>query len=35
MEVKIGITDIPREVTIDTTASPDELTAMLSEAVQG
>ncbi len=35
MEVKIGITDIPREVTIDTTASPDELTAMLREAVQG
>ncbi len=34
MEVKIGITDIPREVTIDTTASPDELTAMLREAVQ-
>ncbi|HRA03912.1 MAG TPA: DUF3107 domain-containing protein [Arachnia sp.] len=34
MEVKIGITDIPREVNIDTTATAEELTAMLREAVQ-
>ncbi|HSO68248.1 MAG TPA: DUF3107 domain-containing protein [Arachnia sp.] len=34
MEVKIGITDIPREVTIDATASPDELIVQLREAVE-
>lgn len=34
MEVKIGITDVPREVTIDVTASPDELIAQLREAFE-
>ncbi|WP_040284364.1 DUF3107 domain-containing protein [Tessaracoccus massiliensis] len=33
MEVKIGITDVAREVTIDTTASADEVVDQLRKAV--
>lgn len=34
MEVKIGITDIAREVVIETTASADEVTNQLREALK-
>ncbi|MHA6511930.1 DUF3107 domain-containing protein [Tessaracoccus sp. Z1128] len=33
MEVKIGITDVPREVTIEATASAEELAEQLRDAV--
>ena len=35
MEVKIGITDVAREVTIDTQSSPDEVVDALRQAVEG
>lgn len=35
MEVKIGITDVAREVTIDTQSSPEEVVAALRTAVEG
>ncbi|MDO5676665.1 MAG: DUF3107 domain-containing protein [Propionibacteriaceae bacterium] len=34
MEVKIGITDVAREVTIDTQASQEEVVEALRQAVQ-
>lgn len=33
MEVKIGITDVPREVTIETTVPGEEITERLREAI--
>ncbi|AQX14534.1 ATP-binding protein [Tessaracoccus lapidicaptus] len=33
MEVKIGITDVPREVTIDTTVPADEIADRVRDAV--
>lgn len=33
MEVKFGITDIPREVAIETTASAEEITEQIRQAV--
>ena len=35
MEVKIGITDVAREVVIDTPSSPDEVLALLRAALEG
>lgn len=33
MEVKFGITDIPREVAIETTATPEEIAEQIRQAV--
>lgn len=35
MEVKIGITDVPREVVIDTTVPAEEITERLRTALAG
>lgn len=34
MEVKIGITDVPREVVIETAATADEVASSLHDALQ-
>ncbi|WP_336080917.1 DUF3107 domain-containing protein [Nocardia sp. SSK8] len=35
MEVKIGISDSPRELVINSAQSPDEIEALVSEALSG
>lgn len=35
MEVKIGISDVPREVTVETSATADEVVANLRTAIEG
>lgn len=35
MEVKIGIADVPRELTVNVEATAEELEAQLSEALSG
>lgn len=35
MEVKIGIADVARELTVNSEATPDELVAQLQEALAG
>ncbi|HMR50157.1 MAG TPA: DUF3107 domain-containing protein [Arachnia sp.] len=34
MEIKIGISDVPRDVTIETEATAKEITARLTEALE-
>jgi len=34
MEIKIGISDVPRDVTIETESTAEEVTARLAEAVE-
>lgn len=34
MEIKIGISDVPRDVTIETEATAEEITARLTEAIE-
>ena len=34
MEVKIGVADSPRELTVSTTTSPDEVEAMVTDALR-
>ncbi len=35
MEVKIGISDSPRELVVNSTQTPDEVTALVSAAIGG
>ncbi|MGH3814020.1 MAG: DUF3107 domain-containing protein [Pseudonocardiaceae bacterium] len=34
MEIKIGVADSPRELTVSTTDSPDQVEALVTEALQ-